>query len=140
MAAKSQATFTLIRLHLDPFFLLKTELFFLPVHTTPFSDKDGYLFTLGLKNAPDYLFLKTRLAGLVVVSVFKFLRFWCSHYRYAFLFNLLHFHSAPSVFCQRIHIALCLGRINVNAKPKTELNISVFMQKRVSVNGASIDR
>ena len=26
----------------------------------------------------------------------------------------------------------------MNAKPKTELNISVFMQKRTSVHGASI--
>ena len=39
------ATFTLLRFHLDPFLPLKTELFFLPVHITPFSNKNGYLST-----------------------------------------------------------------------------------------------
>ena len=50
----------------------------LPVHTAPFPDKTDIfqkVFTLVLKSAPDYLSLNTRLASLVVVSVFKFLRF-----------------------------------------------------------------
>ena len=41
-------------------------------------------------------------------------------------------------FCLRIHLAPFLGKINVNGKPTTELNISVFMQKRICVNGAKI--
>ena len=42
---KSQlkATFTLLRFHLDPFLLPNMGLFFFPVHTTPFSDRNGYL-------------------------------------------------------------------------------------------------
>ena len=47
--------------HLDPFLLLKTKLFFLPVHITPFLNKNGYLssavFTLVLKNGSDHLLL-----------------------------------------------------------------------------------
>ena len=32
----NEAPFTLLRFHLDPFLLLKTELCFLPVHNNPF--------------------------------------------------------------------------------------------------------
>ena len=81
-----------------------------PVHTNPFSvrfrsyfsstftllcsqiktDILQQAFTLVLKNVHECLFWKKTLARLVVASVFKFLRFWCSHYRSV----LLHFHSA----------------------------------------------
>ena len=44
----------------------------------------------------------------------------------------LQCHHPENFFCQRIHLAPFLGWINVNAKPKTELNISVFMQKRMN--------
>ena len=64
----SKATFTLLRVHLDPFVLLKTELFVLPVHITPFLHKNGYLssavFTLVLKNGSDHLLFVFALCSL----------------------------------------------------------------------------
>ena len=124
---------TLIR-----FYHKKTEQFILPFTLLRFQMKTvifQQVFTIVLKNTPDWLFWKTRLARLVVVSLFKFLRFWCSHYRYAFLFSSV-FISAP--FLSAYSFSSVFGWINVNVKPKMELNISVFMQKRISVNRASI--
>ena len=84
------ATFTLLRFHLDPFLLLKTKLFFLPVHITPFLNKNGYLssavFTLVLKDGSYHLLLSllsvlcflcflTMFRSLFVINVSKFLRF-----------------------------------------------------------------
>ena len=43
--SESLATFTLVRFHLDPFLLVKPELIFFPVHTAPFTYKNGYLST-----------------------------------------------------------------------------------------------
>ena len=43
-----------------------------------------------------------------------------------------------SVFAKHTRLIPFFGWINVNAKPKTVLNISVFMQKRSIVNGALI--
>ena len=64
----TKATFTLLRFHLDPFLLLKTELLFLPVHITPFLNKNGYLssavFTLVLKNGSDQLLFVFALCSL----------------------------------------------------------------------------
>ena len=70
---------------------------------------------------------------VIVLSVFEFLRFWCSHYKYAFLFSSVFVQLRS---CQRIHLAPFLRWINVYEKPKTELNISVFLQKWISVNRA----
>ena len=64
----SKATFTLLLFYLDPFLLLKTELFFLPVHITPFLNKNGYLsspvFTLVLENGSDHLLFVFALCSL----------------------------------------------------------------------------
>ena len=91
LSINSKASFTLLRFHLDPFLLLKTELFFLPVHNTTFLNKNGYLssalFTLVLKNGSDHLLFVfalcsfflcflTMFRSLFVISVSKFLRFW----------------------------------------------------------------
>ena len=99
---ETPVTFTLLRFYLDPFLLLKTELFFLPVHITPFLNENGYLsspvFTLVLKNGSDHLLFAFALCSLFslfpdYVSVFvcyQFLNcsvFECSHYSYAFLFS-----------------------------------------------------
>ena len=88
---ETMATFTLLRFHLDPFLLLKTKLFFLPVHITPFLNKNGYLssavLTLVLKNGSDHLLLSllsvlcflcfwTMFRSLFVISVSNFLRLW----------------------------------------------------------------
>ena len=86
--------------HLDPFLLLKTELFFLPVHIIPFLNEGGYLssavFTLVLKNGSDHLLFVFALCSLFslfpsyvsVLSVFlNSSVFGCSHYSYAFLFS-----------------------------------------------------
>ena len=89
------------------------ELLSLSVHTAPFSVKNRYLsFSVHTysQNPSDYLFL-------IAVSVFKFLRFlvfWCSHYKNAFLAPVLR-------WC------------NVNAKLKTKLSISFFLHKNALV-------
>ena len=66
--SNSKATFTLLRFHLDPFLLLKIELFFLLVRITPFLNKNGYLssavFTLVLKNGSDHLLFVFALCSL----------------------------------------------------------------------------
>ena len=85
---EQQAPFTLLRFLLDPFLQLKTELFFLPVHITPFLNKNEYLsravFTHVLKNGSDHLLFVFALLffcflimfrSLFVISVSKFLRF-----------------------------------------------------------------
>ena len=63
-----KATFILQRFHLDPFLILKTELFFLPVHITPFlktkTDIFRLVFTLVLKNGSDYLLFVFALCSL----------------------------------------------------------------------------
>ena len=58
---------------------------------------------------------------------------------------MLAYSNAPvygvHITNMRIYLAPFLGWINVNAKPKTELSISVFMQngaKRISVNGVLV--
>ena len=52
----------------DLFLLLKTELFFLPAHITPFLNKNKYLssavFTLVLKNGSDHLLFVFALCSL----------------------------------------------------------------------------
>ena len=64
----SKAPFTLLRFHLDSFLQLKTELFSLPVHITPFLNKHGYLstavFTLVLKKGSDRLLFVFALCSL----------------------------------------------------------------------------
>ena len=68
MHSGPKATFTLLRFHLDPFLLLKTELFLLPVHITPFlktkTDIFRVVFTLVLKNGSDYLLFVFALCSL----------------------------------------------------------------------------
>ena len=63
-----KAPFTLLRFHLDPCLLLKTEIFFLPVHITLFLNKNGYLsstaITLVLKNGSNHLLLVFALCSL----------------------------------------------------------------------------
>ena len=86
------------------------------------------VITLFLKNTPDRLILKTRLARLLVVSVFKFFRFLARKLQIC-AFVWLHFHSAP-FFCQRTHLAPFLEWIAVSAKLRTGLNV----QKRMSMN------
>ena len=83
-----EARFTLLRFHLDPFLLLKTELFFLPVHITPFLNKNGYLssvvssktdlitFCLSLLSVLCFFCFRIMFRPLFVISVSKFLRFW----------------------------------------------------------------
>ena len=122
----SQDTFTLLRFHFDPFFLPKTELFFFSVHTTPFSDrKNGHL-----SNRCSYLSSKTHLFesffDIASISrVFKLCRSWCLHQ--SCIYVQLRFYL-------RFHIAPYLGWTNVNAKPKTEQNRTVFLQKQTIVN------
>ena len=64
----TKAQFTLLRFHLNPFVLLKTELFFLPVHITPFLNKNGFLsrvvLALVLKNGSDHLLFVVALCSL----------------------------------------------------------------------------
>ena len=85
-----------------------------PAHTVPFGDKNEYLLPpFENKTSRDSCF-----------CVFKFFRFWCSHYGYAFLFTSIFIQLQ---FCQRMHLPPFLGWINVDAKPKTELNMSIFM-------------
>ena len=85
----SQAPFTLLHFHLDPFLLLKTELFFPPVHITPFLNRNEYLssavFTLVLKNGSDHLLFVFALCSLFPDYVSVFVCY--SHYSYAFLFS-----------------------------------------------------
>ena len=90
-SSTSKATFTLLRFQLDPFLQLKTELYFLPVHITPFLNKNGYLssavftlvlktelitFCLSLLSVLCFLCFLIMFRSLFVISVSKFLRFW----------------------------------------------------------------
>ena len=102
-----KASFTLLR------FQIKTNIFQL-------------VFTLVLKDAPDGLFLKARQARYVITSVFKLLRFWCSHYTYSFLFSSVFIQLR---FRQLIRFAPLLGWINVNAKPKNRAKHIRFLAK-----------
>ena len=72
-------------------------------HCSVFIKTDVFQQVFMCKNAPDCLFLETRLARLVVVSLFKFLRFWCSSYRCAFLFSSVFIQLR---FFQQTHILL----------------------------------
>ena len=65
-----KATFTLLRCHLDPFLLPKTELFFFPVHTTPFSDRNGYL-SLGVHICPEKRICLTASFMLALLVAFS---------------------------------------------------------------------
>ena len=67
---KSKATFTLLRFHLDPFLLPKTGLFFFPVHTTPFSDRNGYL-SIGVHICPQKRICLTASFMLALLVAFS---------------------------------------------------------------------
>ena len=112
------APFTLLRFHLEPFLLAKQSYFSSPFTLLRFKIKTDILrlvFAHVLKKASDVLFLKTRPARLCVVSVLKCLRFWCSHYRFAFLFSSVFIQLRC---CQHIRFAPFLGCFDMNAKPK----------------------
>ena len=125
----------LVHFHLYPLLLLKPELFSLPVHIAPFSDRNGYLSTsvaLVFKKAPNCLFEKQdwqcfsiQIRIQIRIQIPPFL---------VFRIQICVFIQLR--FCQRIHLAPFLGWINVSPKPKTELKISVFLLKRIHVNGA----
>ena len=83
------------------------------VHTTPFSDRNGYLsigvHTISQKricfSLSDNEAFKTSDIG-----VFKLFRFWCSHYRVAFLFSSeLRFCLAPFLFLSSFSFSSVFG-------------------------------
>ena len=117
-----KALFIEIRFHLDSLLLLKTELFRCSVDMAPFLHKCSHLFSkthltvsFGRQDKPGLLLLAYSNSPVLMSTLQMRLCFA------PFLLN--------SVVCQRIHLAPFLGLINMNAKPKTEVNISVLMQK-----------
>ena len=81
--------------HITPFsfrsvFVSKNGAVFFSVHTTPFSDRNGYL-SIGVHTISQkricFSFSDNEAFKASDIGVFKLFRFWCSHYRVAFLFS-----------------------------------------------------
>ena len=100
-----EALFLLIRFHLDPFLLLRMQVFFLAIHTARFQTKTDIfqqVFTLAfslLENKTSKACLLLAYSNSFVLSV------------QTVLIQLR--------FCQLIDLAPFLEWINVTAKPKT---------------------
>ena len=118
LCSNNVAPFTLIRFHFNAFLFLKTELFSSPFTLLRFQIKTDIfqqvqVFTHVPKNALDCLLWKTRLARLVLqipplcLAPFSFSSVLVSVFKLRFWGGLM------------------------------EVNISVFMQKRISVNRTS---
>ena len=65
-----KAMFTLLRFHLDPFLLPKTGLFFFPVHTISFSDRNGYQ-SIGVHICPQNRICLTASVILALLVAFS---------------------------------------------------------------------
>ena len=81
--------------HITPFsfrsvFGSKNGAVFFSVHTTPFSDRNGYL-SIGVHTISQkricFSLSDNEAFNTSDIGVFKLFRFWCSHYRVAFLFS-----------------------------------------------------
>ena len=97
VCGRLKATLALLRFHFDPFLFLSCCFLlcshfpaFFSVHTTPFSDRNGYL-SIGVHTISQkricFSLSENEAFKASDIGVFKMFRFWCSHYRVAFLFS-----------------------------------------------------
>ena len=125
----------------------------LPVHITPFLYENGrknirfcpFILILLITNTKPKIsfFVRSHCSGSVKLiveywSVFKNFRFLCVHIDSERLHKPppLWISTCDSVF-ENLRVCDVFVQINVNNFTKTEVLLSVFVQKRCCVNGAS---